>query len=116
MNQGDISYENVIDIKGDEIIFEPEIKLIKSQKGVIFTYHVSKHKCLIFYFKQESELIEIKTEIVFEWCYNKVLIKIVATEFGLESQKIRNIFYEFKAWWRLSKNSANRKINGEKSQ
>ena len=63
MDQGDISYENTIDFKDEDIIFKQEIEHIKSQKGLNFKQHARKLKRPMFYFRQESEPIEIKGDI-----------------------------------------------------
>ena len=82
---------------------EPTTELLNHHKLSLIEEHISKMKSPMFYVWREPEPTEVKTEIIFRWCYKNTPIDAVAREFGFDSLRVKNIIYEFQALKRITK-------------
>ena len=112
VNPGDLPYEYFIEFEEEIMNLEPTTELLNHYKLSLIEENISKMKSPMFYVRREPEPTEVKTEIIFRWCYKNTPIDAVAREFGFDSLRVKNIIYEFQALKRITKKiskSANQK-------
>ena len=101
----DVPYSEVIGIDSNrvELIHEDDLTISGCQQSVQAS--VLKISGPLLRVRTEPLPVELKTEIVTNWCFKRVLISKEAMRLGMTTSQIRNIIYEYQV---LRK--ANRKI------
>ena len=82
---------------------KPTTKHLNHHKLSLIEVHISKMKSPMFYVRRKPEPTEVKTEIIFGWCYKNTPIDTVFREFGFDSLRVKNIIYKFQALKRITK-------------
>ena len=113
---GDVPYSEVISIDSNKVELTHEENLAISGLQPSFQASISKIRGLLLRVRTEQLPVELKTEVVINWCFKRVSISKQAMRQGMTISQIRNIIYEFQALRKANKkfgrslNNARRKI------